>query len=310
MPVDAFEVLVIDNGSSDNTHEIVEQFSDKLESLRYFYEAEPGLHVGRHRGMLEARGDILVFADDDIEALPTWLSSIQEAFMKSDVAMVGGNNIPMFMTSPPQWLQYIWQNPIFGNKHYIPSLSIQVLDKGIHEINPNQVWGCNFSIRKEHLLAAGGFHPDGMPQELIAFRGDGETHVSRYISERNLKSIFHPGASVYHKVTTERMTFKYFRQRGFNQGVSDSYTQLRNKNVNLNLSWFVRFKLMIKFLINIIRSFMRSLIMPSDVKKALNELKIGHKEGFLYHQNSYFDDPDVRAWVHRENYFDFEEHQK
>jgi len=46
-----------------------------------------------------------------------------------------------------------------------------------------------------------------------------------------MKCLFHPGASVYHKVSPERMTIGYFRQRGFNQGISDSYTQLRGEVV-------------------------------------------------------------------------------
>ena len=45
---DQFEVLVIDNGSSDRTKEVVDQMRSRLSNVRYFYESEPGLHVGRH----------------------------------------------------------------------------------------------------------------------------------------------------------------------------------------------------------------------------------------------------------------------
>jgi hypothetical protein len=62
-----------------------------------------------------------------------------------------------------------------------------ILDFGnaIQEISPDYVWGCNFSIRKEVLLKVRGFHPDGMPDEFLRYRGDGETSVSREILKAN-----------------------------------------------------------------------------------------------------------------------------
>jgi len=89
-------------------------------------------------------------------------------------------------------------------------LSILDLGDTIKTINPYHVFGCNFSIRKKILLEAGGFHPDAMPQELIRFRGDGESHVSRYILVHGYKTLYHPKASVYHLVTHNRMTEDYF----------------------------------------------------------------------------------------------------
>ena len=85
----------------------------------------------------------------------------------------------------------------------------------IKEINPSYVFGCNFSIRKNILLEAGGFHPDGMPQEIIKYRGDGESYVSKYIEKNGYKTIYNPKASVYHLASTDRMTKKYFAKRAF-----------------------------------------------------------------------------------------------
>lgn len=304
LSIDKFEVLVIDNGSTDNTAATVKLFSEKLPSLRYFYEPEPGLHSGRHLGMLEARGEILVFGDDDIEALPTWLASIESAFSEPDVAMVGGNNLPMFLNSPPLWLKNMWERSSVLNGRALPWLSIIELKGLKREFSPYLVWGCNFSIRKATLLAAGGFHPDGMPKELIRFRGDGETHVSRFVAESDMKCLFHPGASVYHKVTPERMTIEYFRQRGFNQGVSDSYTTLRDEVVKTQKKdrnplrrfavwgWYKLKKLM-------------KDMSPLDVQeqRVLEELKLGHQEGYAYHQQMYLENTEVRAWVHKPQYF-------
>lgn len=302
LPKHSFEVLIIDNGSTDGTAEVVQDNVSAMTNLRYCFEPEPGLHAGRHRGMLEARGDLLVFADDDIEAMPSWLATLAEVFKDPDVAMVGGNNRPMFMESPPAWLMSLWSRRHQLGGRALPALSILELDGPARAISPYNVWGCNFAIRKQVLLKAGGFHPDGMPRELIRFRGDGETHVSRFVAESSMKCLFHPGASVYHKITKGRMTIDYFRQRGFNQGVSDSYTRLRQQDTPTrgSRSWPYRVG---RWGWQMLKASRASLIMPADERRALQAIRVGHKEGFAYHQNAYWSDPELREWVHRERYF-------
>lgn len=295
-----FEALIVDNGSTDHTAEVVSRFTNELPNLRYIHAQEPGLHVGRHRGMHEAKGDILVFADDDIEATPAWLESYHLLFSDSQVAMAGGNNFPLFIEPPPDWLKRLWEKPMLGGGRSIPALSILHLTGNARAFSPNQVWGCNFAIRKSVLMDAGGFHPDGMPKELIRFRADGETHVSRFVIESGLKCMFHPGASVYHKVTPERMSLNYFRQRGYNQGISDSYTALRNKGTKKTAAT--------RYLLHRValwgwRKLNNRIYLNSEARKAMSELKQGYREGYAYHQQCYATDPEVYAWVHKQNYF-------
>lgn len=303
-PISQFEVLVIDNGSVDNTKHIVESFQRLAPNIRYFYDQTPGLHVGRHRGMKEAKGDILVYVDDDIEAMQGWLSAIAVCFQDPDVVMVGGNNLPRYSTTPPDWLLNLWQRPSLGG-HAIPYLSVLELPEGRRDFSPYYVWGCNFSIRKQIVLDAEGFHPDGMPQDLIRFRGDGETHISKYVAECGLRCVFDSKASVYHAVTSERMTFNYFKRRAFNQGVSDSYTFLRNAHANLNeLSKIPNVIAYAKRYARKIRESLKNISTEDSDLKELNQfVKQSYQEGYTYHQNAYRDDPEVRKWVHKANYF-------
>ena len=296
-----FEVLVIDNGSRDGTAEVVLAYASRLPNLRYFLALEPGLHVGRHRGLREARGDILVFADDDIEALPSWLATIREAFADPKVAMAGGNNLPKFIEPPPLWLCAMWQRSNVQGLKAIPALSVVEFPDRRGEVSPYYIWGCNFAIRKDVMLAAGGFHPDGMPKDKIRFRGDGETHVSRYVTKAGLKCVFDAGASVYHLVTPDRMTFAYFRQRGFNQGVSDSFMDLRDRYLHSRTFDVSK----ARFLRLARRAYRRLIgydIPDADAKHALKELDAGHVVGYAYHQRLFKTDPEVHAWVLKENY--------
>jgi len=277
-----FEVIVVDNGSTDDTKKIVDSFESKIENLVYIYDDIPGLHVGRHRGLLAAKADILVYGDDDIEAIPTWLEGVLESFTDKDVALVGGKNMPNFESTPPQWVKDMWEQG--KDKKVLGHLSILDFGDEIQEISPMYVFGCNFSIRKEILLEAGGFHPDGMPQEIIKYRGDGESYVSRYILEQGYKTLYNPKASVYHLCSTNRMTKKYFEQRSFNQGVSDSYTDIRSDTS---------------------RSFLKTKV-KIMIKKYLLKRDVSTQEqyiaGYEYHQNEAKKDAHLMQWIKRENY--------
>ncbi len=300
-PSSEFEVIIVNNASTDHTVGVVDSFLTRFAHIRCVYEPELGLHAGRHRGLKEAKGDVLVYVDDDIIATPSWLSAIAENFIDSKVVMVGGNNFPEFQGDVPDWLQKLWLRPSMGG-HGIGSLSILSLPEGHRSFSPYYVWGCNFSIRKQVLLDAGGFHPDGMPPELIRFRGDGESHVSGYVIKQKLNCSFDSRASVYHAVTSERMTFDYFRQRSFNQGISDSYTRLRNQS---------RFKMLTTYPFIIGRRLFGPLFhfMKQDqerdpeIRELLALMRKGYQEGFNYHQQMYREDPEVKNWVHKLTYY-------
>jgi glycosyltransferase involved in cell wall biosynthesis len=329
---DEFEVMVIDNGSTDTTRDVVEAAIPLLPNLRYVYEPHPGLHAGRHRGFQEAQGDILIYADDDIEAFPTWLTTIKTCFMKQDVAMVGGKNLPKFETPPPDWLLSMWE-PNTSGERVLGYLSILDLGDAPKAISPYFIFGCNFAIRRSVLEAAGGFHPDGMPQELIRYRGDGESYVSHYVQTKGYQAFYHPQASVYHWVSASRMTSEYFCRRAYNQGISDSYTHLRKVHglsPQLDLTppkstEFIAFSL--AKLHDIYRRFqgksltqisvrLLSKIYPTghfkpispaaaELEQIKQQMHQAYHAGYTFHQQTVSNDSTLLAWVLKPDYWDY-----
>jgi glycosyltransferase involved in cell wall biosynthesis len=283
-----YEVLVIDNGSTDNTRQLCEEYQASLPNFQYIYESRPGLHQARHTGWLRSSGDIQIYVDDDVEPFPTWLQGIAAAF-ESGAQLVGGKCLPKFESPPPDWLKSKWGRHQKGNG-YLWQLSLVDLGDHFREISPFLVLGCNFSVRRQVLMETRGFHPDAMPPSLVRFRGDGETYVSEYVRKRGYKTIYHPMASVYHWVPKERMTVAYFCKRAYLQGISDSFRVFRKrKGVRAGMA----------ITMHVASSLPRALI---DWRETVF-LK-AYWTGFGFHQIQVRKDPELRRWVLRENFLE------
>lgn len=304
LPAEAFEVLVIDNGSTDDTPEVARRHASLLQ-LTYVSSPEPGLHVGRHEGMRHAKADVLIFGDDDIEAEPDWVEAVVQSFDDSTIVLVGGNNYPLFEEPPPTWLLRWWEKP--ANKgRALGSLSILDFGEGVFEIDPGYVWGCNFSIRRDVLKKVGGFHPDGMPKERLHFRGDGETHVSNMVRNSTLRTLFNSRASVRHLVSKDRMTKEYFEQRAYSQGISDSYTDIRRYG-GPHIPLPFRMKRRIRSSRYVMAAYIRSVMQgEGTVGRQMHEVRyaaaIAYRKGYESHQKKVQDDPLLLAWVLKESY--------
>ena len=281
-----FEVIVIDNNSTDGTAEIVNQYSYNWNNLKYFHESSFGLHAARHRGLNESAGEILVFADDDIEAFPSWLEGIKESFMNNNVALVGGKNISLYESDPPDWLRKLWISVEGGR--YLPDFSLLDFGDTIKEVEPYFIFGCNFSIRKKILFEIKGFHPDGMPQNLLKYRGDGETFVAKQVKNLGYTILYNPKASVNHFVPTSRMSLEYIKKRAFSEGVSGSYIDTRKTKLNNEKTGFIK---KVKGRIKILLS-----------KGLRRTISIAYQEGYKFHQRELKKDKNLLEWVLKDNY--------
>ncbi len=317
------EILIIDNDSLDNTKKVSEKIinQNKGKNIRYIFEPIPGLQPGRQRGVVESKGEILVFIDDDIVVQPDWLAAIENSFKDETVHLIGGKCLPKYEIEPPFWTEYLW----IETKEYKMCSYYSLIDQGdeVKETNPNFVFGLNFSIRKKTLLALGGFHPDCIPKKLQRFQGDGETGLTMKLINLKLKAIYNPKVFVYHFVTKERMTFQYIEKRMFYQGVCDSFTEIRRKKQQVDLAentvktnkYISKYNILEKIkcfitgrnITYVIDSLKQQI---NDFNSTRNELfersRIAYKRGYDFHQKEINNDPKLLEWVLKEDYFDYD----
>jgi len=292
LPAD-YEVIIVDNGSTDNTSDVIKSFERKNSRIKSFSAVEPGLHTGRHVGLKNANFENLVFIDDDIEVGKFWLSSIVAAFEKPDVKMVAGDVLPKFMTEPPDWIFDLWHNRLTsGNRMLWPLSIIEFLDKA-EAIDPAFVFGCNFPVRKSLVLEAGGFNPDALPKDMMRFRGDGETKIARYCRAKKYKCRFSAGASIWHKVPKGRMTKDYFYNRGFSEGISKSFSELRYGETLRSKFRRIGHPILEK---------LYSRHLGTEAAEIVRALHVGERLGRKYHRTAYYGDKEVQEWVRKEDF--------
>lgn len=136
-----YEVILVDDGSTDHTPEIIKDFSN----VRSIRQVNRGLSVARNVGAQEATGDIVAYTDSDCVADPDWLFYLVTAMLRMDVRAIGGPNLP-----PPSdsWIAQCVAASPGGPSHVM--LNDQLAE---------HVPGCNMAFDRNLLLSLGGFDP-------------------------------------------------------------------------------------------------------------------------------------------------------
>ncbi|MFC1937079.1 glycosyltransferase [Chloroflexota bacterium] len=210
---DDFEVIVVDNTSSDNTQGIVEEFKTRSDlNVLYVREDRLGLHYTRHTGAKAASTDILVFTDDDMDFDTHWLEALWNAF-KSDstIDCAGGKILIRWDSEPPSWI--LPYESVLGRLDYGPEMRI---------LSPfNLINGGSFCIKKKRLYEAGGFNPDQVNDILI---GDGETGLCYKIHQAGWKMVWVPDSLTWHlQKVGKNATLSDMKRRFANNGVVSVY---------------------------------------------------------------------------------------
>jgi len=204
-----FEVLVIDNHSADDTAAVVAEFSHASPPPRYLLEKEQGLDHARNRAIHEARGEILVFGDDDILIEPDWLAQLTAPFFADPhhrIAAIGGEVLPIFPDGLPPWVAE-WHGPLAFRTDPGP-LSAR-----------DSPMGANLAFRRE-VFDAHGVFSTALDRKGSALFSGGETEMVNRLRRAGLEIWFVPAAKVLHQMPASRTTFRYAARHAFDSARS------------------------------------------------------------------------------------------
>lgn len=198
-----WEFLLVDNGSTDNTAEVVESVAGLL-PIRHVVEPEAGLSHARNRGVSEARGDYICWTDDDVMIDADWLVSYAAAFRRyPEAAVFGGQIVPVLEGPAPRWFEQ--------NYDELASL-LAKRDLGKKPIRLTKVgdhlpYGANFAVRTREQKQ---WHYDpNLGVSPGQKRLGEEVTVIEGILDSGAPGIWVPGAMVRHIIPKSRLSLDY-----------------------------------------------------------------------------------------------------
>lgn len=223
-----YEIVVVDNASTDNTKQIVENYCIQYPSIRYIYEPHQGLSNARNRGVREASAEVIAFIDDDAIADRHWAEEMYGIFeLDPAVGAVGGKINLLWLIEKPAWLN---TDPGLGFGHFDLGQETKTI------CFPVAPLGGNCSIRRSIFEKVGGFATNLGRKGNNLLSGE-ESEFFYRMSLLHSKVMYHPKAIVAHKVMTHRISRTWILKRNFAGGVTSAIVA-GMKNSHKNRYWF------------------------------------------------------------------------
>ncbi len=217
LPADRWELLVIDNRSTDDTAAVVAAFGGASPAPRYVLESEQGLNHARNRAIAEARGQVIVFGDDDILVRPDWVERMSAPLLADEagrIGALGGEVIPIFPDGVPDYVK-IWHRPLRFRPDLGPA-GARAMPMGANVAFPRDVFARHGMFRAD-LDRKGGSLLSGGDSEMI-----------QRLRHAGLEIWFCPEAEVQHQMPASRMAFRYVARHAFDNGRSAVLERGRN----------------------------------------------------------------------------------
>ena len=226
-----FEVIVVDNGSTDGTFAVVQNYvyahpthaqaSENAWRVQCLYEPRNGLAYARNKALQAASGEIAVFLDDDSMADPQFLEHLLTAYQETKADAIGGRVELRLEGARPHWLSDDLLD-LLG--YFAPAQTRMQVQESL------SFSGCNFSVRLEVLQALGTFSPflTKRPHRPASM----EVHdLCQRLQKAGYCLWYEPQAVVTHRVPAARLQRPYFTGRAYWQGRSEILSYYANEHI-------------------------------------------------------------------------------
>lgn len=221
-----WEVLVVDNNSSDGTPAMVDRLAKELPiNIRYARETQQGLNYARNTGIRESKGTYFSYVDDDIEVSPIWLSSLYRCFVDNDADAVGGRIHLDPSITLPAWIRDKETKGFLGFQDFGDD---PFRMDGKHKYP----YGGNMAFHRRVVDRIGYFNPllgrkgEGKKRSEL-FKGAETDYFHRLAASGEPRIFYAPDAIVYHQVQPFQLHKKYFRTIHSNAGYQRAFFDTR-----------------------------------------------------------------------------------
>lgn len=208
-PRGGWKLVIVDNGSTDATKEIIFSFMDRL-PIAYFLELSRGKNTALNTGLASVEGDLVVLTDDDVLPRFDWLKEMRlAADSHASFSVFGGRVIPRWEIRPEEWiLSWVKLGPVF-------TCTDPSWEEG--PLPPEYVFGCNMAIRTRVFEAGYRFNPDIGPRGNSYAMGS-ETELTLRLAKAGINAWHCKQAVVEHIVPKLHMTRAWILSRALRFG--------------------------------------------------------------------------------------------
>ncbi|MCB9450366.1 MAG: glycosyltransferase [Anaerolineaceae bacterium] len=200
-PADLFEIIVVENGSTDNTAEVVAAYPHPVRLLR---SQERGPAAARNLGIAHSDKEIVAFTDADCIAHPDWLAELVKGYTNAEIGGIGGAILPYEHADRNLYEWFAEQHP-----------PLQNFISGDHEFLPH-LYTANASYRRAVINQVDNFNPGMVTGEDVDLAWRVQLHT-------RLKLHYAPQAIIYHHHrSTQKGLARQYRNYGFGEILLDT----------------------------------------------------------------------------------------
>ena len=210
-----YEIVVVDNNCTDNTRGVCEAFAEAHKDVQFNYcvETEQGLSAARNKAIKEARGDILVYVDDDALVDIWYLRTIAQ-YMSThpEISAVGGPIIPFYETTEPKWMTRFTKELLCGYLYFG--------DKERPFPGERYPGGGNAAYRAIVFQKVGLFNT-ALGRKGNNLMGAEEKDIFDKMKSQGMRFMYLPNMILHHIIPQKKLERDYFDRLTYQIGVSE-----------------------------------------------------------------------------------------
>ena len=217
-PRDQYEVVLVNNNSTDCTEEECRRFHNDYPDVvfNYYVEKQQGLSYARNCGIEHSRGDLLVYVDDDATVNNIYLRTYADFFASHvDAVAAGGPILPVYIESEePQWMSHFTRQLVTGKLY---------LGKQQREFPQGAFPGGGNAAYRKSVFDTVGLFNVALGRKGDSLIGAEEKDLFDKMTTRGMKFYYLPDAILYHLIPDRKLTKEYFDRLTYSIGVSEHY---------------------------------------------------------------------------------------
>jgi glycosyltransferase involved in cell wall biosynthesis len=215
-PDGGWKLVVVDNGSTDSTKEVITSFRSRL-PLTYIFEPILGKSAALNTGLLSITGDLVVMTDDDALPRPDWLVQMRlAADCQPSFSIFGGAIVPHWEIPPEDWI-LAWCSRL--------SITDPALEEG--PIPATLAYGPNMAVRSE-IIKAGYTFDNSLCPVGPRYRMGEDTDFAQTLSKAGFRAWHCKRGVVAHMIQRNQMTREWVLRRAVPSGRSDYRQEFRD----------------------------------------------------------------------------------